>query len=99
MDKVIKIENKTMYYLDSELLLTIEELGDNKYLVENNFIKLIGKVVAIDEYVTEITLEKNYKKDTLGRWRNTKKLAEHNTNWLSYILQEKGFVRKALPIK
>lgn len=94
MEKVIKEENKTFYYLDNELLLTIEVLGENKFLVENKFNKLIGEVIPLDDYTTQISLEKNFKKDKLGRWRNTKKLINHNSSWFSYILQEKGFVRK-----
>lgn len=99
MENTITIENKTMYYLDNELLLTIEKLGENKFQIENAFNKLIGEVTPLDEFRTEISLEKNLKKDKLGRWRNTKKLFSHNTSWFSYILQEKGFIRKAKPIQ
>jgi|SRR6185312_6750452 len=99
MEKVVTFENKTMYFLDDELLLTIEKLGQNKFSVENAFNKLIGEVIPLDEYRTEIYLEKNFKKDTLGRWRNTKKLFSHNMTWFSYILQEKGFIRKAIPMQ
>lgn len=95
MKKVTIEGNKTMYFLDGDLLLTIEKLDENKFLVENKNTKLIGEVIPLDEYRTEISLEKNFKKDTLGRWRNTKKLFSHNLSWFSYILQEKGFVRKA----
>lgn len=98
MEKVIKEENKTFYYLNNELLLTIEVLGENKYLVENEFNKLIGEVIPLDDYTTLVSLEKNFKKDKLGRWRNTKKLFEHNKGWFSYIIQENGFVRKAKAI-
>jgi len=99
MEKAITNGNKTMYFLDDELLLTIEKVSENKFLVENSFTKLIGEVIALDEYKTEIALEKNFKKDKLGRWRNTKKLFSHNASWFSYILQEKGFIRKAKPIQ
>ena len=30
-----------------------------------------------------------------NRTRTTKALAEQNTNWLRYMLEEKGFIRKA----
>ncbi|WP_137743294.1 hypothetical protein [Robertmurraya siralis] len=98
MEKLITDGNKTMYFLNEDLLLTIEKLAENKFLVENQFNKLIGTVTPIDDFKTEIILEKNFKKDTLGRWRNTKKLFSCNMTWFSYILQEKGFVRKAKAI-
>lgn len=98
-ETIENVEKRTLYYLDGELSLIIEKLGGNRFLVENNSIKLIGEVEALDESTTLISLEKNYKKDKLGRWRNTKKLFKHNLSWFSYILQEKGFVRKATPVK
>ena len=35
MERVIKEGNTTKYYLDDRLLISIEELGDNSFKVEN----------------------------------------------------------------
>lgn len=94
-----KMENGVYQSIsDGEVLLTITDLGDNTYKAVNKFNEIIGKVIPLDEYRTSITLISNSKADKNGRYRKSSKLAEHNLSWLNYILQEKGFIRKAKPI-
>lgn len=96
--ETIKKDNQTMYYMDGRLLLTITKLGDNHFVTENSGYKIEGKITIIDEYRTEIEIIQHKKKDKRGYWRNNKILLNHNTNWFSYILQEYGFIRKAIPM-
>ncbi|GAA0347369.1 hypothetical protein GCM10008931_43320 [Oceanobacillus oncorhynchi subsp. oncorhynchi] len=93
--QTVKQDGITKSYLDGELLLTIEELGNNTYRAENKHSKITGKIIVIDDYRTGLKLIENKKKDKRDYWRNNKTLAEHNLSWLSYILQEKGIIRKA----
>ena len=34
-----------------------------------------------------------------GKFRKSKKLMEHNTSWLLYMLEEYGFIKKRIPMK
>jgi hypothetical protein len=95
MEKIIKKDNQTMYYIDDDLLLTITDLNDNHFIVQNNSTKIEGKLYIVDEFITEIQIMNHKRKDTIGRWRKNTKLLEHNTKWFSYILQDRGFIRKA----
>lgn len=99
MERINKVENVTEYYIDDRLLLTITELGNDNYIVENNSFKLEGNCKNIDDNKTQVTLTGYYSKGKNGRLYKTKKLLEHNVSWLSYILQEKGFIQKTLPIQ
>lgn len=98
MEKTIKKDNITEYYIDDELVLTITELGNNNYIVENSFNKLEGFCRKHDEYHIEFKLNKHQSKGKNGRLYNTKKLFNHNSKWFVYILQQKGFVPSILPI-
>jgi hypothetical protein len=98
MESIIKEGNSTKYFLEDDLLLTITDLGNNNYIVENKFNKLEGYCKNLDEYKTEYRLDKNYSKGKNNRLYSTKKLFAHNASWFCYILQEKGFVFKTLPI-
>ncbi|HDK7195001.1 TPA: hypothetical protein PTV74_003308 [Clostridium botulinum] len=99
MEKTIKMGNETKYYLDDILSLTITELENNNYIVENRFGKLQGYCKNLDKYRTKYRLDKNYSKGKNGRLYNTKRLFNHNEKWFCYILQERGFVSKTLPIQ
>ena len=91
---IIKQGNKTMYYLDEILLLTITELGNNRFVTENHSNRIEGICYKFDEYTTLTTIEKHQTLGKNGRFYNSKKLLDANTRWFSYILQEYGFVEK-----
>ena len=78
--------------------LSITPTGNNMFIVENSFNKLIGYCEALDDYKTSVRLDHNYTKGKNGRLYESKKMLEHNTSWFYYILQEKGFVREAKTI-
>ena len=99
MEKIIEKENVKEYYIDGRLSLTIIELGNNKFIVQNKDTKLIGYCKPIDDYETQIELEGNYTIGKNGRLYKTKKLLDHNAMWFSYILQQKGYIRKAKAVE
>lgn len=94
MERIEKTNNITKYYLDDNLLLSITDLGENNYIVENRFNRLEGYCKTIDDYRIESKLNKNYKKLENGKMRNIKRLFSHNQSWFNYILMEKGFQPK-----
>lgn len=95
--KEMREGNKTMYYSDDILMLTIEKLSDTIFTVENRSFKMTGECYNIDEYTTSVYLTKYQSIGENGRYYKTKKLLEHNTSWFAYILKEKGFVEKTKP--
>ena len=64
MEQIIKKDNKTEYYLNDRLLLTITDLGNNYYITENGVNRLEGYCKVLDKYRTECRLDKNY---TMGK--------------------------------
>lgn len=92
--KTIKEENKTMYYSDDILCLTITELGNNRFITENKTCKIEGVCYKFDDYTIYIKIEKHQTLGKNGRFYNSKKLLDSNTKWFGYILQEEGFVPK-----
>lgn len=78
-----------------EILLTITSLGNNAYRAVNKFFDITAEIIPLDDYRTSVRCIENKKADKNGKYRKTKLLVEHNTNWLNYMLQEKGFIRKA----
>jgi hypothetical protein len=99
METIVNKENKTEYYLNDELLLTITDLGNNYYITENSVSKLEGYCKALNSYKTECRLDKNYTIGKNGRLYDSKKLINHNKWWFAYILEDKGFIRKAVPVQ
>jgi len=93
MEEVKKEGNITLFYLDGRLLLTITELGNDNFLVENAGTKIQGKCVRISDNKTQVCLDFHQKKGKNGRWYNTKKLVNHDMSWFDYILKEYGFVK------
>ncbi len=93
MDEIKKEGNNTFFYLDGRLLLTITELGNHNFLVENSDTKIQGKCFLMEDNKTCISLELHQIKGKNGRWYNTKKLAKHDMHWFDYILKEYGFVK------
>lgn len=78
-----------------EILLTITALGNNTYRAVNKFFDITAEIKPLNDYRTSVRCIGNRKADKNGKYRETRLLAEHNTNWLNYMLQEKGFIRKA----
>lgn len=97
-EKTIKNGNVTQFYLNDELLLTITKLENNNYIVENKFDKLEGYCKNLDKYRTEYRLDKSFNKEKNKSLRRNMNLFKHNASWFCYILQERGFVPKTLPI-
>ena len=96
MNRIEKIDNMTKFYIGDELSLTITELENCNFIVENQFTRLEGYCKVLDNYKTEVRLDKNYKKYNNGKIRNVKKLFHHNMSWFAYILAEKGIVKTTL---
>ena len=99
MIKEIKENNIYKMIDDGEVILTIESLGDNVYKATNKNSIVVGKIVPLDEYRTELTLIENKKVDKNGCYRKSKTLANHNLSWLHSMVELKGFIRKSKPIK
>lgn len=93
------MENGIYKMIDGDdVILTIESLGDHVYKATNKNSIVIGKIVPLDEHKTQLTLIENKKADKNGRYRKTKKLANHNLSWLHSMVESKGFIRKSKPI-
>jgi hypothetical protein len=95
-EEIIKENNVTKCYYKGNLLLTITELGNDNYIVENSDTRLKGFCRKFNDYKVEYRLDENSRKGKNGRWYNTKKLFQHNGQWFWYILQEYGFVPEIL---
>lgn len=91
------MENELYQSIDDNgvILLTITSLGNNTYRAVNKFFDITAEIKPLDDYKTSVRCIENKKADKNGKYRKTKLLAEHNTSWLDYMLQEKGFIRKA----
>lgn len=98
MYKTIKNGNITEYHIDGKCLLTITELENGYYQTENSSYRIVGKVTPINEHLYNVEIKEHKKKDKRGYWRKNNSLLSHNTDWFSYILQEKGFIKKQIPI-
>ena len=51
-----------------------------------------GKILLTIDKIADNTKGKD------GKFRKSKKLMEHNTSWLLYMLEEKGFINKRKPM-
>jgi hypothetical protein len=80
-----------------EILMSIEVMGNNVYKAKSKFLEITAFIKPLDEYRTMTECIENKKADKNGRYRKNKELAEHNTLWLKYMLEEKGFIRKSIP--
>lgn len=78
-----------------KMLLTITALENDIYRAINKFSDITAEIIPLDDYRTSIRCIENKRVDKNGKYRKTKLLAEHNISWLDYMLQEKGFIRKA----
>lgn len=78
-----------------EVLCTIISLGNNTYRAVNMECDITAEVNPKDDYITNIKCIEYKRKGKDGRYRKTTKLLQHNLKWLMYMLEEKGFIRKA----
>ena len=82
--------------LDGErVLLTIKRMENNVYFAKNADCSIVCEVVPLDDYRTLAKVIEYRRRGKDGKYRNTTKLLDHNRSWLVYILEEKGFIRKA----
>ena len=83
---------------DGNILLTIDKIADNTYRAVNNFTDITIKAIQLDEYRTKTECIEHKTKGKDGKFRKSKKLMEHNTSWLLYMLEEYGFIKKRIPM-
>src|SRR5574344_2127824 len=92
------MENRRYVAFDTErnkVLCVIEDLGNDIYKAVNSFTQITAEIKVVDDYKTYIRCIENKKVGKDGRFRKNKTLADHNTRWLAYMLEEKGFIRKS----
>ena len=90
------MENGMYKVCDGErVLCTITSLGNNIYRAVNMDCDITAEVVPVDDYITRLTCIEHKRRGKDGRYRKTTKLLQSNLSWLNYMLQEKGFIRKA----
>lgn len=78
-----------------EVLCTIISLGNNIYRAVNTDCDITAEVVTEDDYITRLKCIEHKRRGKDGRYRKTTKLLQPNLKWLMYMLEEKGFIRKA----
>ena len=90
------MENGMYKVCDGErVLCTITSLGNNIYRAVNMDCDITAEVVPEDDYITRLKCIEHKRRWKDGRYRKTTKLLRINLYWLDYMLQEKGFIRKA----
>ena len=90
------MENGIYKSLDGDrVLCTITSLGNNIYRAVNMDCDITAEVVPEDDYITRLKCIEHKRRGKDGRYRKTTKLLQSNLSWLNYMLQEKGFIRKA----
>lgn len=92
MEKVVIKDNVKEYYINGKLSLTITQLEDNNFIVENTINKIVGSCSSINEYKTKVVIKELYTKGKNGRLYKTKKLLQHNVTWFGYILEKEGYI-------
>ena len=90
------MENGIYKAFDGEkVLCTITSLGNNIYRAVNMDCDITAEVVPEDDYITRLKCIDHKRRGKDGRYRKTTKLLQPNLKWLMYMLEEKGFIRKA----
>lgn len=90
------MENGIYKACDGEkVLCTITSLGNNIYRAVNMDCDITAEVVPEGDYITRLKCIDHKRRGKDGRYRKTTKLLQSNLSWLNYMLQEKGFIRKA----
>jgi hypothetical protein len=94
---IIEVMEGSIYksFDGDRLLLTITSLGNNTYRAVNMDCDITAEVEPVDDYITRLTCIEHKRRGKDGRYRKTTKLLQSNLFWLDYMLQEKGFIRKA----
>ena len=90
------MENGIYKAFDGDMVLcTITSLGNNIYRAVNMECDITAEIEPEDDYITRLKCIEHKRRGKDGRYRKTKKLLQSNLFWLDYMLQEKGFIRKA----
>jgi hypothetical protein len=88
------LENGVYTSKDGErTLLTVTDLGENRYRAVNLNFDITAEVVPLDEYRTRSRVIEHKRRGRDGRYRRTAKLAEHDSRWLVYMLEKIGMIR------
>lgn len=101
MEEIIKTSKCIRTFLGNRRGLIIRVLGNDMYSIESisGKFKLIGYCKALDEYRTEVGLKKNLiLNEKTGKYKETKKLYNHNRDWFSWILEKYELVRTTKPL-
>ena len=94
---VTEVMENGMYKVgDGErVLCTITSLGNNIYRAVNMDCDITAEVVPEDDYITRLKCIEHKRRGKDGKYRKTTKLLQSNLKWFMYMLEEKGFIRKA----
>lgn len=88
------LENGVYTIKDGErTLLTVTDLGENRYRAVNLNFDITAEVVPLDEYSTRSRVIEHKRRGKDGRYRRTAKLVEHDSRWLVYMLEKIGMIR------
>lgn len=89
-----RLENGVYTSKDGErTLLTVTDLGENRYRAVNLNFDITAEVVPLDEYRTRSRVIEHKRRGKDGRYRRTAKLVEHDSRWLVYMLEKIGMIR------
>ena len=89
-----QLENGVYTSKDGErTLLTVTDLGENRYRAVNLDCDITAEVVPLDEYRTWSRVIEHKRRGKDGRYRRTAKLVEHDSRWLVYMLEKIGMIR------
>ena len=97
MVKEVRTDNeyKCIDDVRNKVICRIEKNG-NIYHAKNDMMDLTAEVVVLNDYETLVNSIEYKRKGTDGRYYKTKNLLPYALNWLVYMLEEKGFIRKPL---
>lgn len=89
-----QLENGVYTSKDGErTILTVTDLGGNRYRAVNLNFDITAEVVPLDEYRTRSRVIEHKRRGKDGRYRRTAKLVEHDSRWLVYMLEKIGMIR------
>lgn len=89
-----RLENGIYTCKDGErTLLTVTDLGGNRYRAVNLDLDITAEIVPLDDYSTRSSVIEHKRRGKDGRYRRTAKLVEHDSRWLVYMLEKIGMIR------
>jgi hypothetical protein len=89
-----RLENGVYTSKDGDrTLLTVTDMGENRYRAVNLNFDITAEVVPLDEYRTRSRVIEHKRRGKDGRYRRTAKLVEHDSRWLVYMLEKIGMIR------